>query len=274
VLNRVVGPTTNDLLARLGVAAGWRCLDVGCGGGDVTVTLAELADPAPVVGIDVDVPQLDIARHDAAGSGRTNVEFRAVDAMTCDTEVHERFDLVYARFLLTHLPEPATAVASMVKLLRPGGIVAVEDIDIAAQFCSPPSSAFDCYSEWYTAAHRARGGDPTIGRRLPRMLIEAGIENVAMNVVQPAGLHGDITQIAPLTLANTRQPIVELGIASDSEIDEALAELDALAQEPATAQSMPRIVQAWGTAVESATSVGTEAQGRRASDESLSGGSS
>ena len=51
--------------------------------------------------------------------------------MTCDKEVHERFDLVYARFLLTHLPEPPTALASMVKLLRPGGIVAVEDIDIA-----------------------------------------------------------------------------------------------------------------------------------------------
>ena len=48
--------------------------------------------------------------------------------------------------------------------------------------------------------------------------------------MQPAGLHGDITQIAPLTLANTRQAIVELGIASDGEIDEALAELDALAQ--------------------------------------------
>ena len=120
VLGRVVGPTTDELLARLGVAAGWRCLDVGCGGGDVTTRLAELAHPATVVGIDIDVAQLEIARQEAAASGRTNVEFRAVDAETCDEEVDERFDLVYARFLLTHLPDPTSALAAMVRLARGG----------------------------------------------------------------------------------------------------------------------------------------------------------
>ena len=65
-----------------------------------------------------------------------------------------------------------------------------------------------------------------IGRRLPRMLLDEGIHDIAMNVVQPAGLYGDITQIAPLTLANTRQSIVDLGIATDDEVDETLAELD------------------------------------------------
>jgi len=245
VLSRVVAPTTDSLLARLGVAAGWRCLDVGCGGGDVTVRLAELAAPAAVVGIDVDVPQLEIARQEAAASGRTNVEFRAVDAETCDAEIDERFDLVFARFLLTHLPDPTSALAAMVRLARAGGVVAVEDIDVAAHFCYPPSGAFDRFVEWYTAAHRARGGDPMIGLRLPRMLLEEGIHDVAMNVVQPAGLHGDITQIAPLTLTNTRQAIVDLGIATDGEVDETVAELEALADQR-TVVSMPRIVQAWG----------------------------
>ena len=174
MLGRVVGPTTDELLARLGVAAGWRCLDVGCGGGDVTTRLAELAHPATVVGIDIDVAQLEIARQEAAASGRTNVEFRAVDAEICDAEIDERFDLVYARFLLTHLPDPASALAAMVRLARAGGVVAVEDIDVAAHFCYPPSAAFDRFVEWYTAAHRARGGDPMIGLRLPRLLLDEG----------------------------------------------------------------------------------------------------
>ena len=60
-----------------------------------------------------------------------------VDAMTCDAEIDERFDLVYVRFLLTHLPEPASALAAIVRLARPGGIVAVEDIDVVAHFCYP-----------------------------------------------------------------------------------------------------------------------------------------
>ena len=125
-------------------------------------------------------------------SAASNVEFRMVDAMTCDAEIDERFDLVYVRFLLTHLPEPASALAAIVRLARPGGIVAVEDIDVVAHFCYPPSAAFDRFVEWYTAAHRARGGDPTIGRRLPLLLSDAGIEDVAMKVVQPAGFEGDI----------------------------------------------------------------------------------
>ena len=175
-------------------------------GGDVTTRLAELAHPATVVGIDIDVAQLEIARQEAAASGRTNVEFRAVDAETCDEEVDERFDLVYARFLLTHLPDPTSALAAMVRLARAGGVVAVEDIDVAAHFCYPPSAAFDRFVEWYTAAHRARGGDPMIGLRLPRMLLDEGIHDVAMNVVQPAGLYGDITQIAPLRSPTRASP--------------------------------------------------------------------
>jgi len=76
------------------------------------------------------------------------------------------------------------------------------------------------------------------------MLLDEGIHEIAMNVVQPAGLYGDITQIAPLTLANTRQSIVDLGIATDDEVDATLAELETLAGQR-TVVSMPRIVQAW-----------------------------
>ena len=84
-----------------------------------------------------------------------------------------------------------------------------------------------------------------IGLRLPRMLLDEGIHDVAMNVVQSAGLYGDITQIAPLTLANTGQSIVDLGIATDDEVDATLAELETLTGQH-TVVSMPRIVQAWG----------------------------
>jgi hypothetical protein len=82
---------------------------------------------------------------------------------------------------------------------------------------------------------------------LPLLLCDAGIEDVAMKVAQPAGIHGDILQIAPLTLRNTRQPIIELGIVTNDEVDEVLAELDALGGQRVV-ESMPRVVQAWGRA--------------------------
>ena len=87
-----------------------------------------------------------------------------------------------------------------------------------------------------------------------------------MNVVQPAGWRGDITQIAPLTLTDTRQAIVELQLATDDEVDATVAELGALADEPPTIVSMPRVVQAWGRAPrlpnEAASGVGGTALSR------------
>jgi len=66
VLGRVMRPTTLPLLERAGVSAGMRCLDVGCGGGDVTFDLASLVGlTGAAVGIDVDTTKIDLARTDA-----------------------------------------------------------------------------------------------------------------------------------------------------------------------------------------------------------------
>jgi ubiquinone/menaquinone biosynthesis C-methylase UbiE len=76
VLARVMAPTTSTLLARVGVEPTARCLDVGCGGGDVTLALARLAPEGSVVGIDLDETKLGAAREEADAAGVRNVEFR------------------------------------------------------------------------------------------------------------------------------------------------------------------------------------------------------
>ena len=246
VLARVMRPTTVELFERLGVAAGWHCLDVGCGGGDVTQELARLAHPAMVVGTDIDEPQLLIARQEAGAAEIENVDYRLADAAGIADAVSGEFDLVYARFLLTHLPAPEAAVVALSARARVGGIVAVEDIDVDGYFWHPPSAALDRYLDWYARAHRARGGDPTVGRRLPALLHDAGLTEIGMRVVQPIGTTGDIKQIAPLTLAASAEAIRVNGIASDAEIGRLHAELQAFSADPTTLVSMPRVVQAWG----------------------------
>ena len=112
VLARVMWPTTSVLLERVGVAASSRCLDLGCGGGDVTVALARLAPDGFVVGADMDEPQLDVARREAADAGLANVDYQVLDVMQPASD-NEQFDLIYARFLLTHLPDPSLALTHM-----------------------------------------------------------------------------------------------------------------------------------------------------------------
>src|SRR4051812_6192241 len=118
LLSRILRPTTLSLLDRVGVRPGMKCLDAGCGGGDVTLELARLVGPdGNVVGIDIDATKLDLARQEAAAEGLRNVEFRQVpiDAWRPTPE----FDVAYSRFLLTHLADPAAAVRIMRQALRP-----------------------------------------------------------------------------------------------------------------------------------------------------------
>ena len=62
VIARVMAPTTSALLTRVGVGPTARCLDVGRGGGDVTLERARLATEGPVVGIDLDETKIVLAR--------------------------------------------------------------------------------------------------------------------------------------------------------------------------------------------------------------------
>src|SRR5262245_17790508 len=188
LLSRVLRPTTLNLLDRGGVRPGMRVLDAGCGG-DVTLDLARLVGPTGrVVGIDIDATKLELARQEAATQNLTNVEFRhvGIDELRPASE----YDLVYSRFLLTHLPDPTAAVKTMRGALRPGGVLVLEDVDFAGHFCHPDCPAFSRYVELYTQTVLRRDGDPHIGPKLPGMLLDVGFDRVGMNVVQPAGIDG------------------------------------------------------------------------------------
>lgn len=245
MLARVMWPTTQALLERVGVAPDARCLDLGCGGGDVTVALARMAPQGLVVGIDLDETGVQIARDEAREAGLGNVEFRIADVTDPPTEP-ATYDLVYARFVLTHLADPAAALDSVREWLAPGGAVVVEDIDFAGHFCYPPSEAFDTYVEWYTAAARAQGADPTIGPRVPSLVRDAGFVDCRMHLAQPAGFTGEVKLMAPSTLEAIADTVLAQELATEDEIRQTVDELYAIARDELTVQSVPRIVQVWG----------------------------
>lgn len=245
ILGRVLRPTTQRLFEQIGLGPGMACLDVGCGGGDVAFELARRVGRAGrVVGTDIDATKLRLAAREAEEQQLGNVEFRQADILESDPA--PAFDLVYARFLLTHLADPAAALAQMVRALRPGGVAIVEDIDFAGHFCHPPSPAFARFVELYAQVVQRRGGDPYIGPRLPELLLDAGCERVQLHVVQPAGLAGEVKLITPLTMENIMDALLVEGLVSRAEGDRVIADLYAFAHSPRTLLSLPRIVQAWG----------------------------
>jgi predicted O-methyltransferase YrrM len=244
LISRVMWPTTEQLFARVGVPGTARCLDLGCGGGDVAMALARMVGSGSVVGTDLDEAKLEIARGEAGAAGLHNVEFRRADVM--EPAGDDGYDLVYVRFVLTHLTDPAGAVANAVSRLAPGGALVVEDIDFTAHFCHPDSPAFWRYVDWYSRAVEARGADPNIGPRLPGLLAGAGLVDVGVNVVQPAATSGEMKLIGPVTLEAIADAVLAAALATPQELEQTVDELYAFAQEDGTLLSLPRIVQAWG----------------------------
>jgi len=245
VLSRVMQASTATLFNSVGVGSGMTCLDVGCGSGDVAMELARLVGPGGrVVGVDIDEIKLALAKDEADKLGISNLEFCSIDIR--ESPQKPEYDLVYARFLLTHLSDPATTVKCFNQFLKPGGLVIVEDIDFSGCFVHPPSAAFDRYHELYCTAVTRRGGDPNIGPRLPGLLCDAGFLDVDLYVVQPMGLSGDVKLLVPLTMEAIVDAAMAEQLTTKAEADELVAALFEYAADPRTVAGAPRIVQSWG----------------------------
>jgi SAM-dependent methyltransferase len=240
-------PVTTRLLDRVDIPAGATCLDVGCGGGHVTLELARRVGPTGrVVGVDFDGDVLALARADADAAGLTNVEFRAGDATDLDRAgLAQEFDVVFARFLLSHVARPDRVVASMASLARPGGMLVVEDIQGRGAFTEPPSAALDRFLELYAEIVRRRGGDSELGPRLPVLLRSAGLEQVGCDVVQRLP-NDEGRHIHGLTLDRIGPAVVDAGLATADDVQELSTALHSLADDSAVMVATPRFFQSWG----------------------------
>jgi SAM-dependent methyltransferase len=221
-----------------------RCLDVGCGNGAVTLKLAlRVGSTGVAVGMDRDERCLELARQKAA-QHKLPADFRAQDVT--DLREVNAYDLVYSRFLLTHLPKPDEALDRMVRAARRGSWVIVEDIEFAAHFCYPPCPAFSRYVDLYQRVVQRKDGDPNIGPRLLSLLLDTGLDEVHVEVVQPTFRSGAGKRIPAITMEHIQEAVVQEGLASGQEVERIVADLDQFAAAPRTILSLPRIFQVWG----------------------------
>ena len=160
-------------LLRLGLAAGWRCVDVGAGGGDVSVALAEM------VGRDGRVYAVDsdpLARDEVARAAAAHAQVIALTQAGEDLSLPEQVDLAFCRFLLLHVHEPAVVVGNMAAVVKPGAwVVAQEPITSAGRVGGVALSMPD-----------ARHQD--IGALLPALVRDAGLEVIDAWAEAPAGV--------------------------------------------------------------------------------------
>jgi SAM-dependent methyltransferase len=103
-----------------------RVLDIGCGMGDVAMLVAQLIGPAGrVVSIDLDQASIETAQRRASTAGLDNAAFRRADIATFNDE--EPFDAIVGRLVLEFLPDTAAIIRRLCHLLKPGGIIALQE---------------------------------------------------------------------------------------------------------------------------------------------------
>jgi ubiquinone/menaquinone biosynthesis C-methylase UbiE len=244
VLAQAWRPSTLALFDRVQLRPGMHCLDLGCGGGEVTFEMARRVGPdGQVTGIDMDDVKLALGREAAAGQGLANVELRSMNVY--DFNERNAYDLVYCRFLLQHLARPVEMLGKMWAAVRPGGVIVTEDADFDGQFCEPPNDGFDFWVEAYQRVLEHHDGDPKIGRKLFRYYAAAGIPAPEVNVVQRVEMSGEAKTLPGLTVEATAEAMVREGIATDDQVQAALLDLKRLADDPATMIGSPRTIQAW-----------------------------
>ena len=164
-------PVSTSRLTRLGVSAGWRCLDVGAGGGSISRWLRAQVGPAgQVVAMDLDTRFV---------LNEPGIEARQADILADELE-QDAFDLVHCRLLLHHLRgRQLEAVTRMANALRPGGILFASECYLGAMRASPTRVFSDLWRGLYVAMPNA---DYEWAVALPKTLRAAGL-----SAVQSAG---------------------------------------------------------------------------------------
>lgn len=168
-------PITQRLLVSAGVESGMRVLDIGCGPGDVTMLAAEHVGPTgQVVGIDRDEGVIDTARRRIRQRGFTNVSFALHDVETFDGPAD--FDVAVCRYVLIHQADPGRFLQATKRLVRPGGIVAMHEMDPTAGITStPPLPLLRQMSALLIATFERMDTARDAGARLVPMFAAAGL---------------------------------------------------------------------------------------------------
>jgi SAM-dependent methyltransferase len=232
--------TIAELGAR-GVGGGWRCLEVGAGGGSIALWLADRVADGAVLATDLDTTVL-------AGLSHPRLEVRVHDLLA-DGLPTGAFDLVHVRLLLAWLPDPRVAIARLIDALAPGGWLVVEELDFASAVPDPRMGPeLGERFERMVAAHHAviaerHGFDPHYARRLAGDLADAGLTEGGCRgraSMWRAGEAGG--EIWRLSFEQLRDGVLTMGLMDAAEADAAIE----LCSAPRFSTLSPVMMAAWG----------------------------
>lgn len=220
---RLMEPFTRAIFTQAGIATGMKVLDVGSGPGDVSFLARELVGPeGHVTGVDRSAEALAKASERAAALGYSNVTF--VQGDPAHRSFEESFDALVGRFVLMYYPEPAEALRRLIHHIRPGGIVAFQEVCHSGIRSFPSVPLLERLFELTGKAQELSGAEPQMGLKLYSTFIAAGLpaptQQINMGIV---GAQDPMAERLPhflvQSLRSMMPAILKHGLATAEEID-------------------------------------------------------
>ncbi len=244
LLNDAYWPAGRRALLQAGLNPGMTIADFGCGVGATTRSLAHLTGPTGhVTGIDLSADQVEQGRQLAAAEALSNVTFMAASALATGLP-RNSFDVVYCRFLLLHLTDPKACLREMRDVLKPGGIVLIEDGNLMTAGSTPPS-ALNHFSTLFGRLGPARKLNYALAEDLFHLVRDAGFPDPSIEIHQPALARGEARLLLKLSVEEIGPACIAEGVLEETQLATILAEMQRDTDDPNLVALMPRMSQVW-----------------------------
>jgi SAM-dependent methyltransferase len=242
-----LGDEAARLFDEIGILEGDRVLEIGCGPrGCLDLLSTRVGASGCVIGVEISADSAALAQDFVTERGLRNVEVIAGDARSAGLPAGS-FDLVTARLVLVNIPRPDDVVSQAVALARPGGAVAFHEIDWAAVMCDPPSHAWTTALQLFTAVNEKNGSDYYLGRRLPRLLRDAGLLDIHVHPIVHVHPPGDPRRHLVVEFVdNFHDRIMSLDLISEDDLRDLKQNLASHLDDPNTVVFIGPYIQAWG----------------------------
>ncbi len=240
-------PAATEFLATLNISAGSRVLDLGCGAMGVLRPLSHLVgDSGTVIGLDSDSTQLGAARSFIEEAKLANVSIVEGDAFNTGLPAGH-FDLVHVRFLLAPVGRNTDLLAEMLRLVRAGGIIAIQEPDASCWNVAPPNQPWSALKAAILAAFRAGGGDFDVGCRTFGLLRAAGLQEISQrNTVLAATGHHPYKHLPLQFAASLRKRILDGGLLPETQLEAYLSDVAVVADDPTSVMTTFIVTQVAG----------------------------
>ena len=178
-----IEPFELSVLQSAGLTEGMKALDLGCGPGIISCLMAKMVGSSgTVLGVDASDDLLTTAKQVGQVSETSNVSFLKADVYELDLPENS-VDFIYSRLVFQHLNKPQLAIDQLMKVLKPGGILCIADIDDDWLSIEPEPAAFKSLIKRSSQTQALQGGDRFIGHKLGSLMQKSGLDSVNVNIM-------------------------------------------------------------------------------------------